>query len=404
MSLKDSGECKMKRLRILIVLCVTALFCFANSANERAAGAETGKKYNILVSAYPPIDQFISCQNTMIKWYGEDHNVNVFWAPDAPDCTGELQVTNALGILKTTHIDGIVLCSPSAKPQKAITDYAKTEKIPVIGFQEPTDSPDLLMFVGTVPNLQGRAGGEAMKAALKAKFGEVKGKVLVVDTTPASVTHHSRTLGFLAVLKDEPNVKVDTIEVRNITPESTKEAVSTYLALGNTLDAAWGPSGAMPQGIIQALKDYPGANIQDKIIIGSEAYTTIMEGIRAGYVKAATAPAAQYLGVIAFKYLLDYLDGKPLPAKGSTINDFSLEGGKPRKGFDPWRADYIKAAVLPATVTTLQEAIKDYPALKQSYTYDYPVWSINVPYITKKDENAPWVWGNFPYDWAVEVR
>lgn len=367
-------------------------------------GGAPSKRFNILVSTYAPLDQFISAQNAMIKWFAEDHNVNAFWAPTDQAGAGETQVKNAMAILGTKQIDGILLCSPSAKPQKVIADYAKSHNIPVVGFQELTDSPDVLLFVGTFPNIQGRFGGEAMRGALKAKFGSVKGKVLVVDTTPASVTHHTRTLGFLDVLKNEPNVTIERLEVRDITTESTKQVVSSYLALGKTFDAAWGPSGAMPKGIVAALESTPGVSPKDKIIIGSEAYTTILQGMRDGFVKAITAPAAQYIGVVGFQYLLDYLNGKPLPKVGSTVTSFAIRGGKARKGFNPWRADYIKAAMLPAKVTTLKSAVKDYATLAQFYAYDHPVLSINVPIIYPKDVNAPWIWGNFPYDWAVEVR
>jgi ABC-type sugar transport system substrate-binding protein len=385
----------MKRIIVLGLLVIFLSVGFAFAAE---------KKLNILCSTYAPVDEFISCQNTMIKWYAADHNVNLFMAPTDKDCRGEPQVKNAMAVMNTREIHGVLLCSPDAKPTKVITDYCKKHKIPVIGFQEPTDSPDLLMYVGTVPNIHGSMCGKAMKQALKDKFGEVKGKILVVDTTPASVTHHARTLGFMAEFKDEPNVTIDRLEVQNITEEESKKVTTTYLQLGKDFDAGWGPSGAMPKGIILALEDYPGKKPQDKIIIGSEAYSKVMEGVRDGYVKAVSMPAAHYQGVIAFKYLLDYLNGKKLPAIGDTIDEFKIEGGKARKGFDPWNEEYIKESCLPAKVLSLQEAIKDYPGIKAYYSYDYPFWSQDVPIVTQEEGNAPWVWGNFPYKWEEEVR
>jgi len=390
----------MKRLIILCMLIIfsSVVFAFAEGAREEE------KRLNILCSAYCPMDEFISCQNTMIKWYAEDHNVNLYWAETSKECTGETQVKNAMSVLKTRDIDGVLLCSPAAKPTKVITDYCKKHNIPVIGFQEPTDSPDLLMYVGTVPNIHGSICGKAMKEALKDKFGKVSGKILIVDTTPASVTHHARTLGFMAEFENEPNVVIDRVEVQNITVEASKKKTTSYLELGKDFDAGWGPSGAMPKGIILALEDYPGVSPEEKIIIGSEAYSKVMEGVRDGYVKAVSMPAAHYQGVIAFKYLLDYLNGKELPAIGTTINEFKIEGGKPRKGFDPWYEGYIEASCLPAKVVSLQEAIKGYPGIEEYYTYDYPFWSQDVPIVTQKEGNAPWVWGNFPYNWAEEVR
>jgi ABC-type sugar transport system substrate-binding protein len=386
-------------LVVPLIICLV-IFALTAAANE----GKEGRKFNILCSTYPPMDEFISCQNTMIKWYAEDHNVNLYWAETSTDCAGEVQVKNAMAVLRTTDIDGVILCSPDAKPQKTITDYCKENNIPVIGFQEPTDSPDILMYVGTVPNIHGAMCGKAMKEALIEKFGEVKGNIFIVDTTPASVTHHARTLGFISEFKDEPNVIIHREEVKTITVDASKKVTTSYLELGNDFDAGWGPSGAMPEGIIQALKDFPGAKIEDKIIIGSEAYSNVMEGVRDGYVKAVTMPAAQYQGAIALKYLLDYLNGEKLPSIGTTIDKFVIEGGIPRKGFDPWNEEYIKEACLPAQVLSLQEAIKDYPDIKEYYTYDYPFWSQDVPIITQKEGNAPWVWGNFPYNWAEEVR
>lgn len=390
----------MKRLIVFSLLIVFCSTCIAFTAGE----VKEEKKFSILCSTYAPMDEFCSCQNTMIKWYAEDHNVNLYWAETSNECTGETQVKNAMAVLNTTDIDGVLLCSPSAKPTKVITDYCKKNNIPVIGFQEPTDSPDLLLYVGTVPNIHGSMCGNAAKQALMDKFGEVRGKILVVDTTPASVTHHARTLGFIAEFKNEPNVIVDRVEVSSITVDASKKKTTSYLELGNDFDLGWGPSGAMPKGIIQALKDYPGVSPEDKIIIGSEAYSDVMEGVRAGYVKSVSMPAAQYQGVIAFKYLLDYLNGKELPSIGTTIKEFKIEGGKPRKGFDPWDEEYIKESCLPAKVLSLQESIKDYPGIKEYYTYDYPFWSQDVPILTQKEGNAPWVWGNFPYNWAEEVR
>ena len=66
--------------------------------------------------------------------------------------------------------------------------------------------------------------------------------------------------------------------------------------------------------------------------------------------------------------------------------------------------EYIKESCLPGKVLSLQEAIKDYPGIKAYYSYDYPFWSQDVPIVTQKEGNAPWVWGNFPYKWEEEVR
>ncbi len=387
----------MKRL---IPLMLALLLILPNIAY----GADEKKKYNILVSTYFPVDEFTSAQNTMIKWFGEDQGVNVYWAETDKDCRGDVQVRNAMAILNTRRIDGVLLSSPDAKPTRVITDYCKEKGIPVIGFQEPTDSPDMLMFVGTVPNLHGASCGEAMIKALKDRFGEARGKVLIVDTTPASVTHHSRTLGFIETLGKEKGITYDRLEVRNISADESKKAVSSYLELGNDFDAVWGPSGAMAEGAIMALEAFPKTKPADKVIVGSEAYSMVMQGIRDGYVAAVPMPAAHYQGVIAFKYLLDYLAGKPLPQVGDTIEDFTIENGQPRKGFNPWDAEYIKASSLPATMTTMQKAIEGYPGIQAYYTFDYPFWSQDVPILTKEQGDAPWVWGNFPYRWEEEVR
>lgn len=386
-----------KMLCLVVILLLSSSFVFGGGQKEEEEG------YNILCSTYTPMDEFISCQNTMVKWFAEDHGVNLFWAETSKECTGETQVKNAMSVLKTKDIDGVLLCSPAAKPTKVVTDYCKENNIPVVGFQEPTDSPDLLLYVGTVPNIHGSICGIAMKKALKDKFGEVRGKVFIVDTTPASVTHHARTLGFMAELESEPNVIIERVEVQNITVDASKKKTTSYLELGNDFDAGWGPSGAMPKGIIQALEDYPNKSPEDKIIIGSEAYSDVMQGVRDGYVKAVSMPAAHYQGVIAFKYLLDYLNGKELPEIGTKLDDFTVDG-KARDGFDPWKAEYIKESCLPAEVMSLQEAIKGYPGIEDYYTYDYPFWSQDVPIITIEEGDAPWVWGNFPYNWAEEVR
>ncbi len=129
----------MKRL---IPLMLALLLILPNIAY----GADEKKKYNILVSTYFPVDEFTSAQNTMIKWFGEDQGVNVYWAETDKDCRGDVQVRNAMAILNTRRIDGVLLSSPDAKPTRVITDYCKEKGIPVIGFQEPTDSPDMLMI------------------------------------------------------------------------------------------------------------------------------------------------------------------------------------------------------------------------------------------------------------------
>ena len=386
----------------LLSMFVVSLVIGTGTIIGGSAAAAEKKTWLIGVANYPDIDEWSVAVYTCMKWYAEDHNIKLKRVTGGGQFTGEVQLKKSRVLLEV-GIDGLILQPTSPTTAKAIVDVAKEKGIPVIGYEYPTYSPDLVMHVGVSLYEMGKTAGEATRKLLIEKYGKPKGTILVLEGNPANAAEHTRSVAFKTVFKDDPDVKLKSIVTPIISLEKAATAVGIWLAAGNDLDASWGATPGLSLGTIEALKKH-GIDPSTKILVANDGEPLMLNYIRQGVLKACTDQPVPFYGPIALKYMVDYLEGRPLPKVGSTItfgdgpNQLNIKGKK-HLGIDPWA--YDKEAILPAHI--VDWGTKSRLQIKE-VGFTFPWFKTRVPLINKENVDLPAWWGNLPIDWAKAIR
>ncbi len=388
------------KLPLFIMLLVSLV---VGMGTIRDSAAAENKAWVIGVANYPDIDEWSVAVYTSMKWYAEDHNIILKRVTGGGQFTGEMQLKNAKQLLEIGGIDGLILQPTSPATAAGIVDLANEKGIPVIGYEYPTFSSGLLLHVGVSLYEMGQTAGEATRKMLIEKFGKPQGTVLVLEGNPSNAAEHTRAVAFKAVFKDDPDVIIKSIVTPIISIEKATIAVGAWLAAGKDLDAAWGATPGLILGIVEALRKH-GVDPSTKILVANDGEFLILDYIRQGVIKATTDQPVPFYGPIALKYMIDHLEGRPIPKVGSTItygdgpNQLDIKGNK-HLGIDPWDKD--EESILPA-------AIVDWATVAQLQTeetgFTFPWFKTGVPLITKENVDSSAWWGNLPIDWASAIR
>lgn len=404
MLFKQLGKLALVSLLIIAITSMIGIQLFENSSSAIAAE----KEWTIGVVSFPYIDAWIVAELTFVKWYAQYHDIKLRYATAGGKFTGEQQIKEGITLLET-GVDGLIIEAAGSQTLKKLVDVAKEKGVPVITWDVPIDSPDVLMFVGVSQYGLGNRGGEYAKELLIEKYGapeswEEPKTVFTIHGNPANSAYTARALGFESAFKNMPNINIESQLVYTVSEADSAKQMGIWLAMGNDFDVAWAPTGGGNLGIVEAVKKQ-GIDPSTKIIVASDAYPTTLDYIRRGIMKGSTDQPLPYYGAIALKYMVDYLEGKSLPEVGEIVTfgegagQINIEGGE-QLGLDPW--GYDEEIYLPVEVVDWKSAIT--PAEKEIFNYTFPWFKCKVALITKENVDSPALWGNFPADWAKAVR
>src|SRR6201999_3368087 len=119
----------------------------------------------------------------------------------------------------------------------------------------------------------GKIQAEAMVAWLKAKYGSVKGNVVLIRGQPGDSNANTMSTGVLEVLKANPELKLVVDQSHESwSPDKAMATTENLLTkLGNKIDAVICNNSGMARGVIAAL-DAQGLASKDKVFVaGSDA-------------------------------------------------------------------------------------------------------------------------------------
>ena len=138
-----------------------------------------------------------------------------------------------------------------------------------------------------------------------------KGKIVVIEGTPAAPTNRERLRGYQRAFAEFPGIEVLGSAVGNYQQADAKAAMEKLLAAHPQIDAVLSANDSMALGVLEALK---AAN-RSSIVIGINGILPAVKQIEAGTILATVDFNMFKIGCTATRAAVRHLRKEPLPEK-----------------------------------------------------------------------------------------
>jgi ribose transport system substrate-binding protein len=138
-----------------------------------------------------------------------------------------------------------------------------------------------------------------------------KGKIVVVEGTPAAPTNRERVRGYRRAFAEFPGIEVLDSGVGNYQQPDAKRVMENFLHQYPQIDAVLSANDSMALGVLEALR---GAN-RTAIVIGINGILPAVKEIEAGAILASVDFNMFKIGCTATRAAVRYLRGGRLPEK-----------------------------------------------------------------------------------------
>ena len=138
-----------------------------------------------------------------------------------------------------------------------------------------------------------------------------KGKIVVIEGTPAAPTNRERVRGYQRAFAEFPGIKVLGSRIGNYQQADAKRVMEKLLGEHSAIDAVLSANDSMALGALEALK---AAN-RTSIVIGINGILPAVKQIEAGTILASVDFNMFKIGCTATRAAVRYLKKEPLPEK-----------------------------------------------------------------------------------------
>jgi ribose transport system substrate-binding protein len=138
-----------------------------------------------------------------------------------------------------------------------------------------------------------------------------KGKIVVIEGTPAAPTNRERVRGYKRAFAEFPGIEVLGSGIGNYQQPDAKRVMEKFLAEHKQIDAVLSANDGMALGALEALKD---AN-RTSVVIGINGILPAVKQIETGAILASVDFNMFKIGCMATRAALRHLKGEPLPDK-----------------------------------------------------------------------------------------
>jgi ribose transport system substrate-binding protein len=138
-----------------------------------------------------------------------------------------------------------------------------------------------------------------------------KGKIVVIEGTPAAPTNRERVRGYRRALAESPGVEVLGSGIGNYQQPDARRVMEKLLAEHPQIDAVLSANDSMALGVLEALK---AAN-RTAIVIGVNGILPAVKQIETGAILATVDFNMFKIGCTATRAAVRYLKREPLPDK-----------------------------------------------------------------------------------------
>lgn len=207
--------------------------------------------------------------------------------------------------------DAVSVCGISPEALNNIIKACNDAKVPVYVHNQitPVKEGQVVSYIGYDEREGGKLCGQKAADLLKAKNGDYKGVVAILDGEPSDHTNE-RAGGFKDALKQYPNIKIVDEQNGRWDRAQGAKTTQTWLQKYKDLDLVFGCSDAMVQGAAEAATQAG----HPLITIGIDGNKTSLEDIKAGGKLTATlAVQPKMIGAKIIDTMKDAFDGKTPP-------------------------------------------------------------------------------------------
>jgi ribose transport system substrate-binding protein len=138
-----------------------------------------------------------------------------------------------------------------------------------------------------------------------------KGKIVVIEGTPAAPTNRERVRGYKRAFSEYPGIEVLGSGVGNYQQPDAKRVMEKFLAEYPQIDAVLSANDGMALGALEALKQ---AN-RTSVVIGVNGILPAVKQIETGAILASVDFNMFKIGCTATRAAVRHLKGEPLPEK-----------------------------------------------------------------------------------------
>ena len=138
-----------------------------------------------------------------------------------------------------------------------------------------------------------------------------KGKIVVIEGTPAAPTNRERMRGYQRAFAEFPGIQVLGSGIGNYQQPDAKRVMEKFLREYPQIDAVLSANDGMALGALEALKE---AN-RTSVVIGINGILPAVKQIEAGAILASVDFNMFKIGCTATRAALRHLKGEPLPDK-----------------------------------------------------------------------------------------
>jgi ribose transport system substrate-binding protein len=138
-----------------------------------------------------------------------------------------------------------------------------------------------------------------------------KGRIVVIEGTPAAPTNRERVRGYRRAFAEYPGIEVLGSGVGNYQQPDAKRVMQQFLKEHPQIDAVLSANDSMALGVLEALKE---AN-RTAVVIGVNGILPAVKAIETGAILASVDFNMFKIGCTATRAAVRHLKGEPLPEK-----------------------------------------------------------------------------------------
>ena len=240
-------------------------------------------------------------------------NVEILWLGPREEGDRDGQITVVQNFV-TQQVDGIVLAPLDAQGLINPVRDAKNEGIPVVIFDSALNDESLIVSYVATDNL---VGGQLAAEEMARRLHE-KGKVILLRYTTGSASTTQREEGFLAKMKEYPEIEViSSDQYAGTTPESSLDKAQQILdKYRNEVDGIFAVCEPNANGVLAALDN---AKLNRPVVfIGFDPNTRMVEALAADKMQGIVLQDPVKMGYLAVKNMVAHLKGEKVEKHIST--------------------------------------------------------------------------------------
>ena len=305
----------MKPLAVLAtgVLCLGA--CFMVDAAEVVRASD---RYTIAVIPKGTTHEFWKSINAgAVKAQQElaakGTTVDIIWKGPLREDDRDQQIQVVENFI-SRKVSGIVLAPLDSKALVAPVNTAARAKVPVVIIDSGLKTDKYVSFVSTDNYKGGQLAGQQMGKLLGGK-----GNVILLRYQVGSASTEEREAGFLAALKEFPDLKIISSDQRGgATREICYQAAQNVLnRFGKEVNGIFGPCEPVAVAIVMALRNVGKAGGAVKVV-GFDAGSQTVEAMKKGDVQGIVVQNPVRMGFLGVMTLVDHLQGRPVEKRIDT--------------------------------------------------------------------------------------